>query len=250
MFRRSWPMTKKQYRTPKVKVGTAKKSIAAIASRWFRRKDSQRRAGSGSSVARLTQRETVRSEMSKPSLRRSPRWVLRDHAKDQLAHFPADWFSSDRLSSSRDPTPVQPKAGPMPANHGLRSNEDQRPFPARPNSSQNDPEQPVDRTQSRARSLCVQSQQLLPKGEVLHEEFFSGAKDGDDPAEQISKTHKHQGIIAKSAPRRCACKSLILRTRRVLARDSHGLRGDEDQRSLPARPNLSQNDPEQLVDGT
>src|ERR1019366_4160950 len=138
----------------------------------------------------------------------------------QLAHFPADWFSSDRLSSSRDPTPVQPKAGPMPANHGLRSNEDQRPFPARPNSSQNDPEQPVDRTQSRARSLCVQSQQLLPKGEVLQEEFFSGAKDGDDPAEQISKTHKHQGIIAKSAPRRCACKSLILRTRGVLARDS------------------------------
>src|ERR1019366_6969403 len=103
----------------------------------------------------------------------------------QLAHFPADWFSSDRLSSSRDPTPVQPKAGPMPANHGLRSNEDQRPLPARPNSSQNDPEQPVDRTQSRARSLCVQSQQLLPKGEVLQEEFFSGAKDGDDPAEHI-----------------------------------------------------------------
>src|ERR1035437_7049608 len=67
-------MTKKQYRTPKVRVGTVKKSIAAIASRWFRRKDSQRRAGSGSSVARLTQRETVRSEMSKPSLSSSP-WM-------------------------------------------------------------------------------------------------------------------------------------------------------------------------------
>jgi hypothetical protein len=50
----------------------------------------------------------------------------------------------------------------------------------------------------------VQSQQLLPKGEVLQEEFFSGAKDGDDPAEQISKAHKHQGIIAKGAPGRCA----------------------------------------------
>jgi hypothetical protein len=33
IFRRSWPMTKKQYRTPKVSVGTVKKSIAAIASR-------------------------------------------------------------------------------------------------------------------------------------------------------------------------------------------------------------------------
>ena len=49
----------------------------------------------------------------------------------------------------------------------------------------------------------MQSQQLLPKGEVLQEEFFSGAKDGDDPAKQMSKAHKHQGIIAKSAPGRC-----------------------------------------------
>jgi hypothetical protein len=65
-------MTKKQYRTPRVSVGTVKKSMAAIASRWFRRKASQRRASSGLLVARFTQRETVRSEMSKPSLSSSP----------------------------------------------------------------------------------------------------------------------------------------------------------------------------------
>src|SRR5208337_597608 len=132
--------------------------------------------------------------------RRSPRWVLSDHPKDQLAHFPADWSSSDCPSSSRDPTPVQSKAGPMPANHGFRGDKDQRPLPARPDFSQNHPEQLVDGTQSRTRSLCVQSQQLLTKGEVLQQEFFSGAKDGENPAEQMSKAHKHQGIIAKSAP--------------------------------------------------
>jgi hypothetical protein len=71
----------------------------------------------------------------------------------------------------------------MPTNHGLRGDKDQRSLPARPNLSQNDPEQLVDETQSRAQSLCVPSQQLLPKGEVLEEEFFSGAKDGDDPAQ-------------------------------------------------------------------
>jgi hypothetical protein len=32
----------------------------------------------------------------------------------------------------------------------------------------------------------VYGQQLLPKGKVLEQEFFSGAKDGDDPAEQTS----------------------------------------------------------------
>jgi hypothetical protein len=38
----------------------------------------------------------------------------------------------------------------------------------------------------------VQSQELLPEGEVLHEEFFSGANDGDNPAEQMLKAHEHQ----------------------------------------------------------
>ena len=55
-----------------------------------------------------------------------------------------------------------------------------------------------------ARPLGVQSQQLLPKSEVLQEQFFSGAKEGDDPAEQMSKAHKHLGIIAKSPPGQCA----------------------------------------------
>jgi hypothetical protein len=54
----------------------------------------------------------------------------------------------------------------------------------------------------------------LPKGEVLQEEFFSGAKDGDDPDEQVSKAHKNQGIIAKGAPGRYASKgNYPLRTR-------------------------------------
>ena len=51
-----------------------------------------------------------------------------------------------------------------------------------------------------ARPLCVQSQQLLPKGEVLEEEIFSGAKDGGDPAKQMPNAHKHLEIIAKGAP--------------------------------------------------
>jgi hypothetical protein len=64
----------------------------------------------------------------------------------------------------------------------------------------------------------VQSQQLLPKCEVLQKEFFSGEKGRNNPAEQMSKAHKNQVIIAKNGPRRFASKSLILRTRRVLAR--------------------------------
>jgi hypothetical protein len=67
----------------------------------------------------------------------------------------------------------------------------------------------------------VQGQQLLPKGEVLQEEFFSGTKGGDNPSEQMSKAHKHLGMIAKTAPGRCTSNSLILRTAKILARHNN-----------------------------
>ena len=49
-----------------------KKSIAAMASRWLRRKVSQRLAGSRLVVVRFIQREIVLSETLKPSMRSSP----------------------------------------------------------------------------------------------------------------------------------------------------------------------------------
>ena len=63
----------------------------------------------------------------------------------------------------------------------------------------------------------MQSQQLLPKGEVLQEEFFSGAKDGEDPAEQMSKAHKHDRILTEFVLCRRALKSLILRMYGIFA---------------------------------
>jgi hypothetical protein len=65
-------MTKKQYKTPKVSVDTVKKSMAAMASRRFRRKVSQGRSGSGVLGARRSQHETVGSDRWKPSFSRSP----------------------------------------------------------------------------------------------------------------------------------------------------------------------------------
>jgi len=72
ILRRSWPMTKKQYSTPKVIVGTVKKSMAAIASRWFHRNVSQRLMGFKVLGASRSHRETVGSERTKPSLSSSP----------------------------------------------------------------------------------------------------------------------------------------------------------------------------------
>src|ERR1700687_181459 len=68
-------MTNKQYRTRKLTVGTVQKSIATMASRWFRRKPSQRFAGSPRRWTARRYRDTDRSESTKPSFSSSP-WIL------------------------------------------------------------------------------------------------------------------------------------------------------------------------------
>lgn len=92
--RRSWLMTKKQLRTPKVIVGTVKKSMAAIASPVIRKKGAPalgrlgifRRplhpAGDGSLGDVKAQHEQFAV-----NARRAPGWVLRHHAEDQFSNF-------------------------------------------------------------------------------------------------------------------------------------------------------------------
>ena len=91
----------------------------------------------------------------------SPGRVLRDHTEDQLPHFPADWLSAQWHPTAREPCPVQTKAGAMPADDRLGRDKDQRRPPARPDLSQSDPEEFVERAESRARSLGMKSKQLL-----------------------------------------------------------------------------------------
>ena len=45
----------------------------------------------------------------------------------------------------------------------------------------------------------MKSQQLLAQGEVLEDEVIPRAKDGKNPAEQISKARKHPRILAERA---------------------------------------------------
>lgn len=80
-----------------------KKSIAAIASRWLRRKASHGFAGCGSLGTRLIHREMVRSEMSKPSMSNSP-WTearpksgSREPAEKSNDAFPSIFASCPQL---------------------------------------------------------------------------------------------------------------------------------------------------------
>ena len=70
---------------------------------------------------------------------RTPGGILSNHAEDELAHFPADAFSSNMDTMPREPRPIQLEPCPMPANNCLRLNENQCLPPSTPEPPQNQP---------------------------------------------------------------------------------------------------------------
>src|SRR4029077_4981161 len=89
-------------------------------------------------------------------------------------------------------THVQYKRNPaMPVHDGSRSDQNERLGPPGPERSQRNPEQFVQGSQSPARLLRVQSQQLPTESEVLEDEVPPGMESGDQPAEEMSKRHNH-----------------------------------------------------------
>jgi hypothetical protein len=92
--------------------------------------------------------------------RRSPGRILGNHLKDQRANLLADTLPPSYSSESRDPCPIQTKTCAMPVHDGSRSNQDERFPPPRPERSQRNPEQLVQGSQSSARPLRLQSEQL------------------------------------------------------------------------------------------
>src|SRR5260370_29529874 len=106
--------------------------------------------------------------------RRSPGRILGNHTEDQGANLFADTLASSYSSDSRDPGPIQTKPRPMPVHDGSRSDQYERLRPPGPARFQRNPEQLVEGRQSTARSLRMQSQQLLTKSEVFKDKVLPG----------------------------------------------------------------------------
>src|SRR6516165_8886590 len=79
----------------------------------------------------------------------------------------------------------------MPVHDGSRSNQDERLPPPRPERSQRHPEQLVHGSQSSARPLRVQSEQLPTESQVFEGEVLARAKRADDPPEEMPERHNH-----------------------------------------------------------
>ena len=58
--------------------------------------------------------------------RRAPGPVLRHHLEDQILNVLREIFPADSISHPGDQAPVHAKACPMPTDHGLRRDNDER----------------------------------------------------------------------------------------------------------------------------
>ena len=123
--------------------------------------------------------------------RRSPGWILSNHTEDQGANLFADTLPSSYLADSGDPRPIQTKSRSMPVHDGSRSDQDERLAPPGLEHSQRNPEQLVQGSQSMARSLRVQSQQLPTESQVFEDEVRPATERTDQPAEEMSERHDH-----------------------------------------------------------
>src|ERR1700674_2281320 len=79
----------------------------------------------------------------------------------------------------------------MPVHDGSRSDQDEGLPPPGPAHSQRNPEQFVQGSQSTARSLRVQGQQLPTESQVFEDEVLPATERPDQPAEEMSERHDH-----------------------------------------------------------
>src|SRR5437773_3145918 len=164
--------------------------------------------------------------------RRSPSGILGNHTEDQSANLFADALPPSYLPDSGDPSPIQTKPRPMPVHDGSRSDQDERLGPPAPEHSQRNPEQFVQGSQSTARSLRVQSQQLPTENQVFEDEVRPATERTDQPAEEMSERRDHSKNLTGTVQiQRCA-KSFILQVYDVLARHSASSRRPENGQRL------------------
>src|SRR6202035_6104649 len=119
----------------------------------------------------------------------SPGRILGNHTEDQGPDLFADTLPPSYLADSGDPRPIQTKPRSMPVHYGSRSDQDERPPPPGPAHSQRNPEQFVQGSQSTARSLRMQSQQLPTESHVFENEVRPATERTDQPAEEIPERH-------------------------------------------------------------
>jgi hypothetical protein len=105
----------------------------------------------------------IESEHQKLTMdaRRTPGQVLGNHAEDQIPNFLGCHLSPGLPSDSGNQTPIETKTSPMPTNNGFRRDDDQGLLQTRPETTSNNPEQPIEATEARPWTSPFQYDKLM-----------------------------------------------------------------------------------------
>jgi hypothetical protein len=110
----------------------------------------------------------------------------------------------------------------MPANHSFWGDDDERLFPLGPQSTDSNPEQLVEQTESWSRTTPFQHGQLLAEHEVLKEELAAVTEDANSDPNSYETARNSAGIVRSYAIDFTARQSFgeeqarVTRRRRVL----------------------------------
>ena len=163
-------------------VGTVKKSIAAMPSRWLARKVRHRCRSSGWPAPGHSGRCVRRPQAELLDLavdaRRAPGRILGGHP----ANEGPDLGRCARSSSAgpRLPAPVPPEPLAMPADDGLGLDDGERFPPSRPAAAQGKPEESIGRAETRSRLLPSEDSKLLSEREVLQDQVGPAGEDREE----------------------------------------------------------------------
>ncbi len=129
--------------------------------------------------------------------RGAPQRVVPAHSPDQIPHLRGHRRSSFP-SRSGFPTPEQPKTLAVPANDGLRFDDDDGIHATGPQAIEPHPEEPVDPAQpGQGRPFALEHQQLMAKGNEFE---LQRSKAWEDGGAQQRENHMHPLTLSASTP--------------------------------------------------
>jgi hypothetical protein len=121
----------------------------------------------------------------------APRWILNNHPEDQLPNLHRCLSSSNPHPNSGDQPPIRTKTRPVPADHRLRRDHDERLFPLRPKSTGGDPEKLVKAAEAGPRAASLQDEELLAEHEVLKYKIPTATEEADEHTESEEENVEH-----------------------------------------------------------
>ena len=79
----------------------------------------------------------------------------------------------------------------MPTNNGFRCDDDQRLLPTRPETTSNNPEQPIEATEAGTWTSPFQYDKLLAQGEIFEEKSSTATKEAKEYSQTERQMLKH-----------------------------------------------------------